>query len=157
MKNAIKLAVRRLLVIVAVAGSLLLGAATIQAAGTWTASQAPLAAPPVTVESLQGQLTAEEARGADLEARLKAVTAQASDLQAALDAANAQVATDAKTAGALQKRIAAAKTKLTDLNRKILETTRRAQQAAAVPQTVIVKRVVTAAPAAPVAPAPGDD
>jgi peptidoglycan hydrolase CwlO-like protein len=149
-KNTLRLALRRLLVAVAVVGSLLLGAATIHAAGAWTASQAPLAAPPVTVESLQGRLAAEEARGADLQARLEAVTAQATEVQAALDAAQAQVASDGATARALQVRIAAAKTELTALNRKIAAAARQASPAA---RTTV--QPTTTRPAA--TPEPDDD
>ena len=51
-KKTLRLALRRVVVAVAVVAASCLGAATIHAAGAWTASQAPLAAPPVTVESL---------------------------------------------------------------------------------------------------------
>jgi len=150
MKSALSPALRHVLVAAVVVGSLLLGAATIQAAGTWTASQAPLDAPPVTVESLQDRLAAEEARGADLRARLDALTTQAAEVQAALDAAQAQVATDAATARALQVRLAQAKTQLMTLNRRIAAA---ARQASAGARTVV--QPATDRPAA--TPEPDDD
>jgi hypothetical protein len=153
-KNAIRLALRRLLVAVAVVGSLLLGAATIHAAGDWTASQAPLDAPPVTVESLQGRFAAEEARGADLRARLEAVTAQAAEVQAALDAAGTQVAKDEATARALQKRIARARTQLTALNQRIAAAVRQASTAA---RTVVQPAATRPAATPRPTPEPDDD
>ncbi|MFH1474520.1 MAG: hypothetical protein ABIG85_01530 [Chloroflexota bacterium] len=145
MKNAARLLLRRTAVIVAVVGSLVLGAATIRAASQWTAADTPLAAPPVTVESLSAQLAAERGRTSDLTARLEAMAGQTVELQAALDAANTQIQEDTATATALTARIAAAQKKLAALNRQIAAT---ARQAAAAP-AVVVRRVVTPAPAAP--------
>jgi chromosome segregation ATPase len=126
----------------AVVGSLLLGAATIRAAGEWTAASAPLAAPPVTVESLTAQLEEERARGAALAAQLGAVAGQTSELQAALGTAGERVNEDAKTATQLEDRIAAAKKRLAALNKSIAAARRAAAAAAASARTVVVVRKV---------------
>ncbi|HYN47296.1 MAG TPA: hypothetical protein VER83_00430 [Candidatus Nanopelagicales bacterium] len=145
MKINARLLLRRTAVTVAVVGSLVLGAATIRAAGQWTANEAPLAAPPVTVESLAAQLAAERGRSSDLVTRLEAVAGQTVELQAALDVANARIQADTATAKDLSDRIAAAKKKLAALNRQIAATAREAAAA----RTVVVRRIVT-----PAAPAP---
>lgn len=158
MKTRLGLILRRAAIVVAVVGSLVLGAATIRAASQWTASEAPLAAPPVTVETVSAQLAAERQRSADLESRLGSMTGQATELQAALDAANAQIQTDTATAGDLQKRIAAAKKKLATLNRQIAATERQAAAARAAARTVVVTRSPARTPApAPVTREPADD
>jgi len=151
MRIDLRLLLRRAVVTVAVVGSLFLGAATIRAASQWTASEAPLAAPPVTVESLSAQLAAERGRSSDIAARLQAVSGQTAELESALGTANTQLGTDTATAKGLQDRIAAAKKKLAALNRQIAAT---ARQAAAARRTVTVRRVVVRKPAAQPAPPP---
>ena len=149
MKINVRLILRRTAVIMAVVGSLVLGAATIRAASQWTATEAPLAAPPVTVESLTAQLAAERGRASGLAVRLEAMAGNTVELQAALGAANAQILEDTATAKDLTDRIAAAKKKLAALNRKIAATARQAAAA----QAVVVRQVVTRAAPAP-QPAP---
>jgi len=149
MKINARLILRRTAVTVAVVGSLVLGAATIRAASQWTASEAPLAAPPVTVESLTAQLAAERERTSGLSSQLETMAGNTVELQAALDAANAQIQVDTATAKDLTNRIAAAKKKLAALNAKIAASARQAAAA----RTVVVRRVVTTGPAAP-APRP---
>ena len=149
MRMNARLILRRAAVTMAVVGSLVLGAATIRAASQWTATEAPLAAPPVTVESLAAQLAAERGRTSDLAVRLDAMAVNTVELQAALDTANAQIQADTATAADLTDRIAAAKKKLAALNRKIAATARKAAAA----QAVVVRQVVTRAAPAP-RPAP---
>jgi septal ring factor EnvC (AmiA/AmiB activator) len=153
MKINARLLLRRAAVTVAVVGSLVLGAATIRAAGQWTASEAPLAAPPVTVDTLTAQLAAERERTSGLASRLASMAAQTAQLQAGLDAANAQIQKDAATAGDLKDRIAAAKKRLATLDRQIAATARRA----AVVQAVAVTRPAPPPSAARPTPEPGDD
>lgn len=145
MKINARLILRRMAVTTAVVGSLVLGAASIRAASQWTATEAPLAAPPVTVESVTAQLAIERERTSDLATRLSEMAGQTVELRAALDAANAQVTTDTATAKGLTDRIAAAKKKLAALNRQIAATARQATAA----RTVVVRQVV-----APAVPAP---
>ena len=149
MRMNARLILRRAAVTMAVVGSLVLGAATIRAASQWTATEAPLAAPPVTVESLAAQLAAERGRTSGLAVRLDEMAGTTVELQAALDAANAQIQADTATAADLTDRIAAAKKKLAALNRKIAATARKAAAA----QAVVVRQVVTRAAPAP-RPAP---
>jgi len=149
MRMNARLILRRTAVTMAVVGSLVLGAATIRAASQWTATEAPLAAPPVTVESLAAQLAAERGRTSGLAVRLDEMAGTTVELQAALDAANAQIQADTATAADLTDRIAAAKKKLAALNRKIAATARKAAAA----QAVVVRQVVTRAAPAP-RPAP---
>jgi len=154
MKINVRLILRRTAVIMAVVGSLVLGAATIRAASQWTATEAPLVAPPVTVESLTAQLAAERGRASGLAVRLEAMAGNTVELQAALGAANAQILEDTATAKDLTDRIAAAKKKLAALNRKIAATARQAAAA----QAVVVRQVVTrAAPAPQPAPTPAPE
>lgn len=151
------LILRRMAVIAAVVGSLVVGAASIQAAGRWTASEAPLAAPPITVETLSAQLAAERERTAALTAQVEAMTGQTADLAAGLDAANAQIQKDAATAKALRDRMTAAKKKLTALNRQIAATERQAAAARATVRTVVVTRPAAAPPAPRPTQEPEDD
>lgn len=106
---------RRTLVVLAVATALVGGAATIRAAGLWTAASAPLAVPPASLTSITSALAAERDRSAALEEQLRAVSAAAADLQAALAAARDQVATDATTADSLRTDLAAARARLAAL------------------------------------------
>lgn len=148
MKINARLILRRMTVTTAVVGSLVLGAASIRAAGQWTATEAPLAAPPVTVQSVAAQLATERERTSGLAIRLQEMAGQAVELRAALDAAKAQIQADTATAKDLTDRIAAARRKLATLNRQIAATERQAAAA----RTVVVRRVVT--PATPAGPAP---
>ena len=79
--------IRRGLVLVGVVGSLLIGAASIQAAARWTAASAPLAVSPATAESLATRLADEETRSAALQAQLDELRSGMSDLTGALDVA----------------------------------------------------------------------
>jgi hypothetical protein len=106
---SMKLMVRRTIVVLSVALSLTVGGLAVRAASAWTASEAPLAAAPISVKTLAQQLADEQARSAALEARLTALTGQSTDLSLALEAANARVADDANAAKILQAKLADAK------------------------------------------------
>jgi septal ring factor EnvC (AmiA/AmiB activator) len=110
---------RRLAVVVGLAGSIVLGATTVGAAATWTASAAPLNAPPQSAESLASQLADEQARAAELQQNLDALNGNGTDLASALDAARAQMAADAKTAASLEARLAKAKARLAALEKSL--------------------------------------
>ena len=58
---------RRAIVIVAVVGATIGGAASIRAAGIWTAASAPLAVAPASLTSIDAALAAEKQRSAALE------------------------------------------------------------------------------------------
>jgi chromosome segregation ATPase len=146
----VPLVLRRPLVVLGVVLSLVLAVATVRAAAEWTAASAPLAVKPPSIEQLQADLAAEQARSADLQARLDGLTGDSTNLVAALQAASDRIATDATQAGDLQASLKAAKAKLTALERSISKAKAATSRAAA-----------TTAPAAP-APTPkpthgGDD
>lgn len=111
--------VRRLLTVIAVAGSLLLGFGAIRASAAWTAAAAPLTVAPVTVDALQARVAEESARSADLLDRLTALTAHADELSAALEAAQTRIGEDTSQATTLAKDLAAAKKKLAALEKSI--------------------------------------
>ena len=106
---SMKLVLRRTMVVMSVALSLAVGGLAVRAASAWTASEAPLAAAPVSVKTLAQQLADEQARSAALEDHLTALTGQSSDLSLALKAANARAAGDANAAKILQAKLAGAK------------------------------------------------
>ena len=132
-----KLLARRALVTAGVVASLVFGLVAIQAAAAWTAAAAPLSPPPVTVESLQGQLQGERDRSAALQAQLDALTQQAAQLTAALEAASTRAGSDLKTADSLRAQLKTAQAQLAALRKQLAAAAR-----------------ATPPPAAP-APAPG--
>jgi peptidoglycan hydrolase CwlO-like protein len=119
MKLTFATIVRRNLVVLGTIGALLLGAATIHAASLWTAASAPLANPPVSMQSLQDALTREQARSAALQSQLDKLGASSADLQVALQAAKDRITTDAQTADQLRASLAAAADKLKALEASI--------------------------------------
>jgi DNA repair exonuclease SbcCD ATPase subunit len=118
---------RHPLVVLGVVLSLLAGAATIRAAAAWTAASSPLAVKPPSVEQLQADLAAEQARSADLQLQLGQLVTSSRDLVTALETARSRIATDAEEARTVQESLAAAKDKLATLERTI----RQARAAAA--------------------------
>lgn len=110
---------RRAIVIVAVVGATIGGAASIRAAGIWTAASAPLAVAPASLTSIDAALAAEKQRSAALEAQLTSISSAAADLEAALAAAQDQVTTDATTADRLRADLAAARGRLTALEKAL--------------------------------------
>jgi chemotaxis protein MotB len=125
------LLLRRAAVIVGIAGSIVLGAATVRAAGEWTASAAPMAVAPDSAESLLARLSDADARAGALQDQLDALRGNGADLAAALDTAQARIKTDADAATALRNRLASAKTRLATLEASLA----RARAAAARQQT----------------------
>ena len=110
---------RRVLTVVAVAASLVLGFGAIRASAAWTATAAPLTSTPVSAEALQARLTEESARSADLVGRLAALTTHAEELSAALAAAQDRIGSDTDHAAQLAKDLDAAKKKLAALEQSI--------------------------------------
>ncbi|HEY8439648.1 MAG TPA: hypothetical protein VIK65_13645 [Candidatus Limnocylindrales bacterium] len=138
-RSVLPLVLRRSVVVVAVVGSVFLGATTVGAAASWTAASAPLSVAPESAESLASRLADEAGRASRLQADIAALKANGSELTAALDAARSRIAADAKTAAALETRLAKAKTRLAALERSLAA--RRTVQ-------------VTVAPRAPSTPRP---
>jgi septal ring factor EnvC (AmiA/AmiB activator) len=123
--------IRRALVIFGVVACLVAGAATIRAAATWTAAEAPLLAPPVSIATLEAELAHERERSAALDRNLAALTARAADLETALAAADERLTADQAEAKALRDRLAAATKRLARLNRELAAVRRSAAAAQA--------------------------
>jgi chromosome segregation ATPase len=111
----LQLLTRRSLVVAGVVASLVVGAASIQAAAAWTAASAPLNDPPASLASIQASLEHERARSLALEEQLRTLDGASADLAAALEAAAGQVEIDTATADELRTSLAAAKKKLAQL------------------------------------------
>ena len=109
------LSLRRVIVVLGVVASLLVGILSIEVAAALTAAAAPPPAPPMSLSALQDALAAQQARGDDLEAQL----AEMNDLTAALEAALAgtsdHISTQGKTAKQLENELKAAQSKLAKL------------------------------------------
>jgi TolA-binding protein len=119
-------AFRRLLVTIGVAGSLLIAGVTIRAASQWAAIQAPLTVAPVSVESVQRALEAEQSRSAELQAQLAALEGSTSQLSSALAEAQARAGTDQATAEELRTSLTAAQAKLTKLEAALAAAAKKA-------------------------------
>jgi Skp family chaperone for outer membrane proteins len=124
------LTLRRSLVIVATVASLFGGAVAIRAAAGWTASAAPLTAPPDPA-ALVARLRDEKARADAIGQELSQVVSRAAELQDALAAAQAKAATDAKAAAVLAGQLAAAQQRLATLQTQLDSQTTSAPAAAA--------------------------
>jgi septal ring factor EnvC (AmiA/AmiB activator) len=119
------LALRRAAVIAGVALVVIIGAASVRAAGMWTAQAAPLTVAPTTVSELEAKLAQEHARSDALEQDLAALGGQVVDLRSAIDAASTQLDTDATTAGGLQDRMKAAQDRLAKLDALVAKAERQ--------------------------------
>lgn len=108
--------VRRSVVVLGVAASLLLGLTSIRVAADLAAAAAPPPAPPISLQTLKDQLTAEQDRAAGLQQQLEDLLDVTDQLTAVLDATQVQVADDGLTAAELQDRLKAAKSKLAVVN-----------------------------------------
>jgi hypothetical protein len=144
------LQIRRGLVLTGVALSLAVGLASIRVAAALTADAAPPPAPPVSMASLQAQLTAEQAGSVALQQQLDEVDSLTAQLSDAIGVTSSDVSTDGLNARQLRARLVAAQKKLATASR-LLEQARAklaAVNSATPPATPV------AAPVAPVE-APG--
>lgn len=112
------LTLRRSLVILATVASVFGGAVAIRAAAGWTASSAPLVAPP-DAATLVTQLKNEKARADAITEELSQVIDHATQLQDALTAAKARADADATTAAGLASQLAAAQKRLAALEKQL--------------------------------------
>jgi hypothetical protein len=103
---------RRVVVTLGVACSIVAGAASIQLAAMYTAAAAPPSVPPVSIESLRAQLTAEQERSAALQGQLDELIDLTGQLSGAVDTTQSQISTDGLTASQLRARLGAAQAKL---------------------------------------------
>jgi hypothetical protein len=125
------LTLRRSLVVLTTVASIFGGAVAIRAAAGWTATTAPLAAPP-DPGALVAKLNDEKARADAITQELSQVVDRAAQLQSALGAAQAKAATGAESAAALAAQLAVAQQRLATLERQ-LAGQGSARQAAAPP------------------------
>ena len=86
--------IRRGLVIAAVAVSLVGGVLSIRVAADLAAAAAPPPAPPVSLQAIQAQLTAEQARALSLQQQLEDLQGVTGELTAALESTESQVTED---------------------------------------------------------------
>jgi hypothetical protein len=106
---------RRVIVTLGVACSIAAGAASIQLAAMYTAAAAPPSVPPVSIDSLRAQLTAEQERSAALQGQLNELIDLTGQLSGAVDTTQSQISTDGLTASQLRQRLGAAQAKLTSM------------------------------------------
>lgn len=92
---------------------------TVQVAADWRAAAAPLDSAPVGLTSIEQDYAVERERADDLAAQMDGVAGQISTLQAALITANGSVAGDTEAATDLQEQLAAAKAKLTSIQKQL--------------------------------------
>ena len=109
------LGIRRAFVVVGVSACLVAGLASIRVAAALTEAAAPPSAPPVSLESLRGELTAEQTRGQALQAQLDELMGVTTTLSDALAGTRYQVAAEGLTAAELATRLDAAQAKLAQL------------------------------------------
>ena len=144
---------RRILTVVAVAASLVIGFGAIRAAAAWTATTAPLTVAPVSAEALQARLTDESARSGSLVDRLAALTTHAEELSTALAAAQDRIGSDAEHAAQLARDLEAAKKKLAALEKSI----RAAKVVQAAPPTTATRTTTSGSTQAGEPEGAGDD
>jgi chromosome segregation ATPase len=100
----------------------------VQVAAEWRAGTAPLDTAPVGMTELSDEFAVEEERAADLADQMDGVAGQISGLQAALITANGSVDDDTQAATELQGELAAAKVKLTVLEKQLKAGQKRLEQ-----------------------------
>ena len=110
---------RRALVLAATGAVIGVGVFTVQLASEWRAAEAPLDTSPVSLSTINDQYAAETERTSDLERQIGGVATQVSGLQAALITANGSMDGDAASAAKLRDQLAAAKDKLTSMQKQL--------------------------------------
>jgi hypothetical protein len=107
--------IRRALVVAGVVVSLVAGAVSIRVAAALAEAATPPPAPPVSIEMLQADIAAEQARAASLQQQLDELLTVTDDLTALIGTTDDQVTTDGLTARQLRDRLKAAQAKLATL------------------------------------------
>lgn len=110
---------RRALVLAMTGAVIGVGAFTVQLASEWRAAEAPLDTSPVSLSAISDQYAIESERAAALETEIGGVATQVSDLRAALIAATDSLDGDADSAEMLRDQLAAAKDKLTSMQKQL--------------------------------------
>ena len=117
--------IRRGLVIAAVAVSLVGGVLSIRVAADLAAAAAPPPAPPVSLQAIQAQLTAEQARALSLQQQLEDLQGVTGELTAALESTESQVTEDGSAAKELRSRLKAAEARLAVVTKLLKEAAAR--------------------------------
>lgn len=111
--------VRRVAVVALTIAVIGVAVGTVQVAADWRAASAPLDAAPVSMSSIEQDYAIETERADDLATQMDGVAKQISTLQAALITANGSIAGDTASAQDLQVQLAAAKVKLTTIQKQL--------------------------------------
>jgi hypothetical protein len=119
---------RRAIVLAATVAVIGVGVGVVQVAAQWRAEAAPLDTAPVGMTELSDDFAIEAERAADLADQMDGVAGQISGLQAALITANGSIDDDAQAATELQGQLAAAKVKLTVLEKQLKAAQTRLEQ-----------------------------
>lgn len=109
--------IRRGLVILGVAVSLVGGLLSIRIAADLAAAAAPPPAPPISMGALQAALLAEQARAASLQDELDGLLGVTGTLGSAIDATEIRLTADGESAAALKARLKAAQARLAQLTK----------------------------------------
>jgi hypothetical protein len=119
---------RRAIVLAATVAVIGVAVGVVQVAAQWRAEAAPLDTAPVGMTELSDDFAIEAERAADLADQMDGVAGQISGLQAALITANGSIDDDAQAATELQGQLAAAKVKLTVLEKQLKAAQTRLEQ-----------------------------
>lgn len=103
---------RRLLVVIGVAVSLVAGMVSIRIAADLAIAAAPPPAPPVSMQALQAALQAEQARAAALQDQLDDLLGATDELSTAIDSTDVRLTADGQSAKDLKARLKAAQARL---------------------------------------------
>ena len=127
------LLLRRALLVLVAAGSLVVGGVVIRIAGDYTATAAPLTERPVSAEQITAEIDAERAAARTLRGRLTDVGDQITDLRGALDAMHERTGAEADAATRLAAELDAAEAKLAELERTLAASSVTTYQTVVVP------------------------
>jgi hypothetical protein len=119
---------RRAIVLAATVAVIGAGVGVVQVAAQWRADAAPLDTAPVGMTTISDDYANETERAADLANQIDGVAGQISGLQAALITANGSIDNDTQAATDLQGQLAAAKVKLTVLEKQLKAGQKRLEQ-----------------------------
>ncbi len=119
---------RRVIVLAATVAVIGVGVGVVQVSAQWRAEAAPLDTAPASMTEISDDYAIETERAADLATQMDGVAGQISGLQAALITANGSVDDDTQAATELQGQLAAAKVKLTVLEKQLKVAQKRLEQ-----------------------------
>ena len=119
---------RRVIVLAATVAVIGVGVGVVQVSAQWRAEAAPLDTAPASMTEIGDDYAIETERAADLATQMDGVAGQISGLQAALITANGSIDDDTQAATELQGQLAAAKVKLTVLEKQLNVAQKRLEQ-----------------------------